>query len=254
MSGLLDGKALIVTGGARGMGAAIAQVAIREGAAVLICDVLDDPGQRLANDLGPEAHYLHLDVSDEASWAEGVQFAEDRLGGVDALANNAGITQASTIEAMSLDEYQRVVAVNQVGVWLGMRAVLPAMRRRGGGAIINTSSAAGVVGVHSRSAYVASKFAVRGMSRAAALEFGADGIRVNTIYPGLIETPINAGSKVREMADAVPLQRIGAPEDVAEIVVFLASDRASYISGADITIDGGYLAGISATNPNREES
>ena len=256
MSENLSGKAAIITGGAQGVGAAIAQYFIEQGARVMIADVLDGPGQALATALGENARFQHLDVSKEAEWTTAVNAAVAQFGRLDVLVNNAGILKTGSIEAMSVEDYMQVIHVNQLGTWLGMRAALPAMKPTGG-AIVNISSAAGILGIAYASAYVASKFAIRGMTKTAALEFGCHGIRVNSVHPGGIETNMvgtqfsdekakagDAASQEKRPYETQPIARLAKPLEVAKMVAFLATDASSYCTGAEFTIDGGLLAGI----------
>lgn len=260
MTPRLDGRVALVTGGARGMGAADARKLRAEGAAVLVTDVLDDEGRILAKELGDSTHYVHLDVTDEAQWASAVGTAVERFGALHILVNNAGIGTVGPIASMSQARYRRVIDVNQVGVFLGMRAVIPAMTEAGSGSIINISSIEGLHGSPGMVAYVASKFAVTGMTKVAALELAALNIRVNSVHPGGIRTPMLdipelAGAELESrVAAQTPAGRIGAPEEVAELVAFLASDASSYCTGAEFVVDGGLttaaLMGV-ATPPRR---
>jgi 3alpha(or 20beta)-hydroxysteroid dehydrogenase len=247
----LAGKVAIVTGGAQGQGAAIARHFVKEGAKVVIADVADDLGQALADELGDQsngggAHYRHHDVSDEDSWTALVEDANERFGPVNVLANNAGILRFAEIEKMAVEEYLLLVHVNQLGTFLGMKAVARTMRKNGGGSIINASSVEGLAGMASLTAYTATKFAIRGMTKAAAMELGPKGIRVNSVHPGMIDTPMtrpHGGDAAMEFgASRVPLRRVGYPDDIAPLYVFLASDEAGYINGAEIAIDGGVTA------------
>jgi len=240
----VEGRVAIVTGAAspRGQGAAHARLLLREGATVVLTDVVDDEGERTAAGLGDRAAYRHLDVTSEEGWADVVAWTLDRHGSVDVLVNNAGIWLARPLDETSLADYRRVVDVNQVGPFLGMRAVVPSMKRAGSGAIVNVSSLAGLRGAQVSSAYAASKWAVRGMSRQAAAELAPFGIRVNAVFPGFVDTEmIDAGHD--EIAQRVPLGgRLAAPEEVAEAVVFLASDAARYVTGAELVVDGAVTA------------
>lgn len=244
----LVGKVALITGAARGQGAAAARRFVAEGARVMLTDVLVQECEELAQELGDSAAVQVLDVTDEKNWTAVVQATVEQFGQLDILINNAGVLAFQPIEHMSLEEYMQVINVNQVGVWLGMRAVLPALREAGGGAIVNTSSVSGLRGVAYGSAYSASKFAVRGMTKVAALEFGKYNIRVNSVHPGGIETPMVvsvADSSVDAGAiyNNLPLGRIGQPDEVAEMLLFLASDRSSYCTGSEFTVDGGMTAG-----------
>lgn len=238
--GKLDGKVALISGAARGMGEAEARMFIAEGACVLVADVLEEAGQRLAAGLGDRARYCNLDVRSETSWAQAVDTAARTFGKLDILVNNAGIIAWQPIGDMTLDTYRSIIEVNQVGCWLGMKAALPAMRHAGAGAIVNISSLAGRVGMHGGSAYVASKHAVLGMTKCAAIEFGPYNIRVNAVLPGAIETPMS-GKRTPDADPCLklPIARIGKAEEVARMVTFLASDDAAYCTGAEFMIDGG---------------
>lgn len=207
-------------------------------------DILDEELARVAGSIGSGAVPVRLDVASEADWAGAVDRCSTEFGGVDVLINNAGIVAVGTVDTTALEEYRRVVEVNQVGCFLGMKAVVPAMRRRGGGSIVNTSSVAGLQGGRGVLAYTASKWAVRGMTRAAATELGGDGIRVNSIHPGTIDTPMINGPEFASVdrpahAASLPARRIGVAEDVAWMALFLASDESSYCTGAEFIVDGG---------------
>ena len=248
--GKLDGKVAIISGGARGQGEAEARLFAREGAAVVIGDVLDEDGRRVAEsiiDAGGQAAYLHLDVASEDDWSAIVERAVSEFGRVDYLLNNAGILRGGTIEHSTLDHYRETVEVNQIGVWLGIRAVIPAMREAGGGCIINTSSTAGIEGYPGAGAYVSSKFAVRGLTKVAALELGPDNIRVNSVHPGPIDTPMlfNPDAQRDEHGDRrmkTPISRFGRADEVAKMMLFVAAD-ATYSTGSEFIVDGGLTAG-----------
>jgi 3alpha(or 20beta)-hydroxysteroid dehydrogenase len=251
--GRLDGKVAVLTGGARGQGEAEVRLFVREGGKVVFGDVLDDLGEKVAADLGGDAVYLHHDVRSEQSWESFVGEAERRFGGVDVLVNNAGVLDFGTMtHETSLADYMRLVEINQVGVFLGMRAAIPSMLRRGGGSIVNISSTNGFSGYGGTIAYTASKFAVRGMTKTAALEYGKAGIRVNSIHPGGIDTPMTRTDELGEMTaedqeamyGSFALGRVGQPEEVANLALFLASDDSSYCTGAEFLVDGGMLAGF----------
>ena len=244
--GRFDGRVVIVTGAARGQGEAEARLFAEEGATVVLADVLDDEGRAVAADIGGGAAYVHLDVSSEANWAEVVATASS-LGPLRVLVNNAGILRAAALEDMSLADYMAVVQVNQVGCFLGMRSVIAPLRDNGGGAIVNISSIDGMRGSNGMIGYTASKWAIRGMSKAAATELGHHGIRVNSVHPGGVNT-IMGNPMQDEAATKAPyayqgIPRIGESGEIARAVAFLASDDASYITGAELAVDGGTTAG-----------
>jgi 3alpha(or 20beta)-hydroxysteroid dehydrogenase len=251
--GRLDGKVAIISGGARGQGAAEVRLFVQEGAKVIFGDVLDDLGNALQKEVGDNAVYLHHDVRDETAWLTMVSAAENHFGKLDILVNNAGILQFGTVtHETSLDDYMHLISINQVGVFLGMKSAIPALLRNKGGSIVNISSTNGFAGYGGTIAYTASKFAVRGMTKTAALEYGKAGIRVNSIHPGGIATPmttgdVDLGGMSPDDQDAVyaniAIPRVGQPEEVAKLALFLASDEASYSTGCEFTIDGGMLAG-----------
>ncbi|UTT42761.1 glucose 1-dehydrogenase [Exiguobacterium aurantiacum] len=242
--GRVQGEVAFVTGGARGMGASHVRKLVAEGAHVLFTDILADEGEALAAELGDAVVFLKHDVTKLEDWEDAVKIAEEKFGPITILVNNAGIALTHTIDELSEADYRKVIDINQVGVFLGMKSVIPSMRKAGHGSIINISSISGILGLGG-AAYVASKFAVRGMTKAIALEVAADGIRVNSIHPGLIETPMimqpGVEEVVRQMAETVPLKRIGKPGDVSNLVLFLASDESSYFTGAEFVIDGGVI-------------
>jgi 3alpha(or 20beta)-hydroxysteroid dehydrogenase len=250
MAGRLDGKVALVTGASQGIGEAIARLFAAEGARVVLGDLLDAQGEKLAAELGAGARYLHLDVTQPVQWAGAVERTLAGCGALDALVNNAGIGLApAAITARRLEDHQRILDVNLNGVYHGVRAVAPAMSAAGRGSIVNISSIDGIIGVAGLTSYVSSKFAVRGMTKSAALELGRRGVRVNSIHPGFIDTPMLAGApgdfsaKLREVLDRQPIQRLGTPREVAYLALYLASDESSYCTGAEFTIDGGHTAG-----------
>ncbi len=239
----LDGKVAIITGAARGQGAAHAERFVAEGARVLLCDVLDEAGAEVARELGPNAAYRRLDVSSHDDWAAAVSDATERFGGVDILVNNAAIHHIKPLEFEDEATFERFLKVNLIGAFLGIQAVLPAMRQRGGGAIVNVSSTAGIKGYYGHGAYGASKWGLRGLSKVAAVELGADGIRVNSVHPGPIRTDMMPQDEASmERFRALPLGRHGEPSEVSELICFLASDAASFITGTEHIIDGGSTA------------
>jgi 3alpha(or 20beta)-hydroxysteroid dehydrogenase len=239
--GQLDGKVALITGGARGQGAAEGELFAAEGATVVLADVLDEQGEQAAGGI-PGADYRHLDVTSESDWDQVVAEVVARHGRLDVLVNNAGIVTGHKLVNVPLEEWERTVAVNQTGVFLGMRAGARAMLDAGnGGSIINTSSVAGLVGIFGSTSYSATKWAVRGMTKVAAKELGPKGIRVNSIHPGYIATDMLdlVGDNREKMARGVPLKRIGEPIDIARTALFLASDASSYITGQELVVDGG---------------
>lgn len=255
MSGTKDGQGLvgkvaIVTGAARGIGSATAEALAAAGATVILTDVLDDEGPAVVARLKAEGHratYEHLDVSDEAGWAALVARVQADQGRLDVLVNNAGIGTLADVETETAEGWSRTIAVDQTSVWLGMRAAVPAMRASGGGSIVNVSSIFGAVGGFGGSvAYHAAKGAVRLMSKNAAIRYATEGIRVNSVHPGFIETPMLAGIEGTPMQTAIleatPMGRLGQPEEVAAVIRFLASDEASYVTGAEFFVDGGWTA------------
>jgi len=248
----LDGKVAIVTGGARGMGESAVRRLVAEGAKVVIADILEVQGKQVAEELGDAARFTRLDVSDEDSWRDAVAFTLREFGTLDILINNAGILSFSLLRDMELADYMKLVNVNQVGVMLGMKHTIPALTKAGGGAIVNVSSVEGLGGGAGLSAYTATKFAVRGMTKAAAWEVGRKGIRVNSVHPGAIATPMvlgqdgmqgeNAQQAQEFIGSKTALKRMGQPDEVAAVMVFLASDDASYMTGAEVSVDGGVAA------------
>lgn len=241
----LDGKTALVTGGAGGMGEAHVRRFVAEGARVYFVDMLAEQGEALAQELGDAVTFSVADVTSETDWQRIVAEAEALYGPVHILVNNAGIVLRDPIETMSEAVYRKVIDVNQLSVFLGMKAIVPSMRRAGSGSIINISSICGFVGRPETVAYTASKFAVRGMTKVAAVELAVDNIRANSVHPGAIITPMfeaMAQSVRDELAGETPLGRLAAASEITNLVLFLASDEASYCTGSEFVADGGMLA------------
>ena len=244
--GRVSGKVAIVTGAARGMGAADAKRLIEEGAKVMLTDVLDKEGEETAKALGPNARYRHHDVSRESEWKAVVAATEAAFGPITVLVNNAGIVLNGPIESHSEADYRKVIDVNQVGVFLGMKSVLPSMKRAGGGSMINVSSIAGFVGIWGAPGYTASKFAVRGMTKSAAIEFAPFNIRVNSVHPGMIRTQMSVAegegaAQMEMLVNSAPAARRGEAEEVSAVVILLASDETRFSTGAEFVVDGGFI-------------
>ncbi|MBS1842811.1 MAG: glucose 1-dehydrogenase [Actinobacteria bacterium] len=249
----LDGKSVLITGAARGQGAAHARRLVEEGAGVTIADLREDEGRALAEELGEAARFATLDVTDAARWASAVESAVAAFGRLDGLVNNAGMITVHSLESATVEEWDRVIAVNQTGVFHGMRAVIPEMRKAGSGSIVNIASVVAWSGAADFYSYAVSKWAVRGMTKSAALELAEPGIRVNTVAPGEIDTEMMTDMEAQG-ADppdpkVVPLGRWGAAAEVSSAIVFLLSDEASYVTGAEIGVDGGLGVGP-AVGPN----
>ena len=243
----LEGKVALITGGARGQGAAEARLFAREGAKVVIADVLDPDGMAVAaeiNELGGEATFVHLDVSSEDDWQQAITAAVSAYGKLDVLVNNAAIWRGGHVLETSGEQWDAILDINAKGVFLGTKLAIPEMRRAGGGSIINISSTAGLVGSRTSTAYSASKGAVRLFTKSTAVQYGAENIRANSIHPGPIDTAMgdqvwpDADSR-EETIERTVLKRIGAPEDIANGALFLASDDSSFMTGAELVIDGG---------------
>ncbi|MCY3576357.1 MAG: glucose 1-dehydrogenase [bacterium] len=251
--GRLDNKVALVSGGARGMGQSHCRLFAAEGAKVMVADILDDEGAAVAADIGPNAVYQHLDVTSEDQWDAAVSMVMDTFGRLDVLVNNAGIAEPSPLADLTLESYRRVTEVNQTGVFLGMRAAVRPMTESGSGSIINISSIDGLIGMNNLTSYIASKWAVRGMTKTAAMELAPLGIRVNSIHPGFILTHMGSTEErtpeeVHKNLEAysarmAPMGRAGVPEDISRLALFLASDESSYSTGSEFVSDGGFTAG-----------
>jgi len=242
--GRLDNKVAIITGSAQGMGAAHARRFIQEGAKVVLTDLNEEKGSALVKELGSNAIFVKQNVVSEEDWATVLKKAEEAFGPVNILVNNAGISVNKGLMTTTLEEYRRIVDINQISVFLGMKAVVPSMEKAGGGSIVNISSmngiVAGVVG------YTDTKFAVRGMTKAAAIELSRLGIRVNSVHPGVIDTPMvqqaDAKEAIEQFSNFIPLKRVAQPEEVSHLVLYLASDESSYSTGSEFIVDGGLTA------------
>ncbi|MFC6067733.1 SDR family NAD(P)-dependent oxidoreductase [Streptomyces ochraceiscleroticus] len=258
--GKLDGRVVVITGAARGQGEQEARLFVAEGARVVLGDVLDEQGQALADELGGDAaRYVRMDVASEDDWTAAAVAAKDAFGGIDGLVNNAGILRFNELAKTPLAEFQQVVQVNQVGCFLGIRTLAPEIAAAGGGTIVNTASYTGLTGMALVGAYAASKHAVLGLTRVAALELAPRNIRVNAVCPGAVDTPMTNPAALDPAADPVasqqavdalyrklvPMGRAGRPEEVAALALFLSCADSSYITGQPFVVDGGWLAGVS---------
>lgn len=240
----LTGKVAIITGGSQGMGASHAKLFVSEGAKVVITDINEATGTKLATELGDNAIFVKQDVASEADWQTVIKETITHFGQLDILVNNAGITYAKSLFDITTDEYLKIFKINQLSVFLGMKYAAAEMKKAGSGSIVNISSINGLVG--GTIGYTDTKFAVRGMTKAAALELAHNHIRVNSVHPGVISTPMihqgDTDEAVKQFAKMIPLQRIAEPEEVSKMVLFLASDDSSYSTGAEFTVDGGLTA------------
>lgn len=242
----LSGRTVLITGGARGLGAEAARRAVAAGANVVVTDVLDEEGKATAAALGERARFLHHDVRSEEEWAAAVAYAVAEFGGLQGLVNNAGTAGGSFLESESVENFRRVLDVNLTGVFIGMKAAIPAMKESGGGSIVNISSAAGLMGLALTAGYGASKWGVRGLTKIGAVELGTAGIRVNSVHPGMTYTPMTAIVGIERGEGKypnTPMGRVGEAPEIAGAVVFLLSDAASYVTGAELAVDGGWTAG-----------
>ena len=250
--GRLSGKVAIITGAAQGMGEATARLFVSEGAKLVLADVNVEKGEAVAKDLGNEAMFHKLDVSSDEGWAAIVKAATDKFGTIDVLVNNAGLVHFTPIEMLNPDDFHKILGVNTLGPILGTKHVTPVMKAAGKGSIVNISSVDGLRGANGLTCYTASKWALRGITKCHAYELGTFGIRVNSVHPGGVDTPMgNAAGRPKEDVNQVfkrlPLGRIGDPGEIANASLFLASDEASYITGAELAVDGGWTAGTYLT-------
>ena len=245
--GRVDNKVALITGGARGMGAADARMLVKEGAKVVIGDILDDEGRALADELGDSARYIHLDVSNADDWTTAVELALSSFGKLNVLVNNAGIVQLGPLKTLDVARWQKVLDVNLTGPMLGTKAVIGPMIEAGGGSIINVSSIEGLRGAAYVHSYVASKWGLRGLTKSCALELASSNIRVNSIHPGFIRTPMT--EHLPEDMVQTPLGRPGTPDEVATFVVFLASDESSFSTGSEFVVDGGLVTDVPHRTP-----
>ncbi|MFF1509432.1 glucose 1-dehydrogenase [Streptomyces sp. NPDC058326] len=242
----LTGRTVLITGGARGLGAEAARQAVAAGANVVLTDVLDEDGRATADALGERARFLHHDVTSEEEWAAAVAYAVAEFGGLQGLVNNAGISTGAFLEAESVEHFRKVLDINLTGVFIGMKAAIPAMKEAGGGSIVNISSAAGLMGLALTAGYGASKWGVRGLTKIGAVELGTAGIRVNSVHPGMTYTPMTASVGIERGEGKypnTPMGRVGEADEIAGAVVFLLSDAASYVTGAELAVDGGWTTG-----------
>ncbi|WP_141582855.1 glucose 1-dehydrogenase [Actinomadura sp. WMMA1423] len=240
--GRVDGKTALISGGARGIGAASARALAAEGARIVIGDILDEEGEAVAGELGDACRYVHLDVTSAEDWAAAVETAVREFGALHVLFNNAGIANGAAIQRFSPEKWQQIIDVNLTGPFLGIRAAADALIAAGGGSIINNSSIEGLRGTSWAHGYVASKWGLRGLTKSVAVELAPHGVRVNSLHPGLIRTPLTEG--IPDDMVPIPLGRPGLPEDVASFVVFLASDESSFATGSEFVVDGGTVQQI----------
>ncbi|MGW2229553.1 glucose 1-dehydrogenase [Streptomyces formicae] len=242
----LTGKTVVITGAARGLGADAARQAVAAGANVVLTDVLDEEGEATAKALGDRARFVHHDVTSEADWQRVADVAVAEFGGIHGLVNNAGISTGQFLESESVEHFRKVLDINLTGVFIGMKTVIPAMKEAGGGSIVNISSAAGLMGLALTAGYGASKWGVRGLTKIGAVELGTARIRVNSVHPGMTYTPMTAQVGIEQGEGKypnTPMGRVGEPHEIASAMVFLLSDAASYVTGAELAVDGGWTAG-----------
>ncbi|MFF3090069.1 SDR family NAD(P)-dependent oxidoreductase [Streptomyces nojiriensis] len=235
----LDGKVVVITGAGRGQGAAEARLCAAAGARVVVTDVREDEGRAVAAELGDQGLYVRHDVADAASWASVMERSVRAFGTVSALVNNAALWRTAHVEQQRPEEFEELLQVNLLGPFLGIQAVAPVLRAGGGGSVVNISSTAGLVGIPGHAAYGSTKFGLRGLTRSAALDLAGDRIRVNSVHPGAIDTPMVAEAVAGRDWSHVPLGRMGRPEEVGQLVLFLCSDASSYVTGSEFTVDGG---------------
>ena len=240
----LKDKVAIITGGAAGMGESHVRLFVEEGAKVVFTDINAEAGQKIAEELGENTHFVQHDVVNEEGWEKVVTETEEKFGPVDVLVNNVGVSTVLSVENSSLEDYMKIVNINQVSVFLGTKYVIPSMKKAGKGSIVNISSINGLSG--GAVGYTDTKFAVRGFTKAAALQLAPLGIRVNSVHPGVIETPMikqgDAAEQIKAFSKFIPLQRVAQPEEITELVLYLASDDSSYSTGSEFVADGGLTA------------
>jgi 3alpha(or 20beta)-hydroxysteroid dehydrogenase len=246
--GRLDGKVAIITGAASGMGVRHAEMYVEEGAKVVLADIAVEAGQKLADKLGANARFFKLNVASFEEWNEVVKFTEAEFGPIDILVNNAGIGIFKLMDDLTIEDYTKTMDVNTTSIFYSLKTVVPSMRKAGGGSIINISSVDGLRGAPTAMAYCSSKFAVNGITRCAAAELGADKIRVNTVHPGVIKTPMAEQGEIAEIIAAleaqIPLGRAGTTDEVSHLVVFLGSDESTFCTGSEFVIDGGMICDL----------
>jgi 3alpha(or 20beta)-hydroxysteroid dehydrogenase len=245
--GRLQDKVILVSGAARGQGAAEAKLFAEEGARLVIGDILDDAGRDVAESLGSNVRYVHLDVTRAEDWAAATESALGEFGRIDCLVNNAGIHESKSLSESTQEDFERMLSINLTGAFLGIKAVMGPMQDAGGGSIVNISSISGFGATYGQAAYSSSKFGLRGLTKAAAIELGPHGIRVNSVHPGVIDTPMNLAPDVQNVdfdriVGRLPLPRKGTSEDIARLVLFLCSDDSAYSTGSEFTADGGFTA------------